>query len=167
MPRKLELKGERFGRLTVLRETGCEKGYYVWECMCDCGTIHHAKGFQLKAGQVKSCGCLRKIRLIERNTTHGKKDTRLYTIWCGMKERCNNINSINYKWYGEKGVSICKEWIHDFQAFYNWALSNGYEDGLTIDRIESDKGYSPENCRWITRSENTMRANLKRWACRK
>ena len=88
-----------------------------------------------------------------------KKDKRLRNIWSGMRQRCNNPNHLAAPWYHDKGIRVCPEWEHDFFAFQSWALEHGYENPLTIDRIDSDKGYSPDNCRWITRSENSARAN--------
>lgn len=81
---------------------------------------------------------------------HGGRYTRLYNIWLNMKQRCSNPRASHYEYYGGKGVSVCEEWKKSFSTFRDWALSNGYEDGLTIDRIESDKDYCPENCRWVT-----------------
>lgn len=77
-------------------------------------------------------------------------DEPLYVVWCGMKSRCYNTKAVNYKWYGAKGIQVCEDWINDFIAFYNWSLSNGYKKGLTLDRKEGDKHYSPDNCRWVT-----------------
>ncbi|WP_196037370.1 hypothetical protein [Anaerotruncus colihominis] len=94
--------------------------------------------------------------------THGKTNTRLYTIYCGMKLRCYNPKAINYKHYGAKGISICEEWLENFETFYSWAVSNGYSDNLEIDRIDPTKGYCPQNCRWVSKAENVARANRSR-----
>lgn len=88
-----------------------------------------------------------------------EKDKRLHNIWSCMRQRCNNPNHTAARWYHDKGIRVCPEWEHDFFAFQSWALEHGYENPLTIDRIDSDKGYSPDNCRWITRSENCAMAN--------
>lgn len=164
MPSKKELTGKRFGKLTVIRETGKKNGVYMWECICDCGNNINVRGHELTRGHTKSCGCLKKERITEYNTTHGLSYTRLYTIWCGIKERCYTPTATNYKFYGAKGVSVCQEWLNDFQVFYDWAITHGYKDNLTIDRKDSDGDYCPENCQWITQSENATRANNKRWA---
>lgn len=164
MPKKNELTGKRFGRLVAVHVSGKKNGAYVWECLCDCGNTARVMGHELSRGHTKSCGCLRKDTITKNNITHGLSHTRLYTIWCGMKERCYNSNSTNYQHYGGKKITICSEWLNSFQAFYDWAMENGYKDGLTIDRKNSDDGYSPQNCKWITQSENATRANNKRWA---
>lgn len=93
---------------------------------------------------------------------HGLSETRLYKIWSNMKQRCYNENATSYNYYGEKGITICEEWLYDFQIFHDWAMENGYQDELTIDRIDSDKGYCPENCRWITLDENSRRGKSER-----
>lgn len=101
------------------------------------------------------------VRKLVRNTTHGMSNTRIYNEWKGMRRRCSNPNTPKYKFYGGKGIKVCPEWDKSgdgFNSFYNWALSNGYQDDLTIDRIDENKDYCPENCRWITKEENIKRA---------
>lgn len=84
---------------------------------------------------------------------HNGKHTKLYRVWCGIKERCNNPNNKKYYRYGGRGIAVCEQWQDDFDSFRSWALSNGYEEGLTIDRVNNDDNYSPDNCRWVTRRE--------------
>lgn len=86
-------------------------------------------------------------------TPDGLSKTRLYRIWCGMRNRCSNPNQKNYRLYGGRGIKVCEEWLNSFEAFYTWALNNGYSAKLTIDRKDNDKGYTPENCRWVTQAE--------------
>lgn len=164
MPKKNDLTGDRFGRLVAVRVLGKKNGAYVWECLCDCGNTTFVCGSKLTNGHTKSCGCIRKEGVRKPAYSHGLCNTRLYRIWSNIKSRCLNPKSDNYKFYGGKGITICEEWLHSFQAFYDWAMENGYKDGLTIDRKNSDDGYSPRNCQWITQSENATRANNKRWA---
>lgn len=164
MPSKKELTGKRFGKLTVIRETGKKNGHYVWECKCSCGEIINVVGSKLTNGHTKSCGCFRKDNTKNISCSHGLSHTRLYRIWNNIKSRCLNPRVDNYKFYGAKGVSVCQEWLNDFQVFYDWAITHGYKDNLTIDRKDSDGDYCPENCQWITQSENATRANNKRWA---
>lgn len=160
-----EIIGSRFGRLVVLQLDGfyiSPKGQkqQLCLCICDCGNYTRARVHQLKSGQTRSCGCLHKETFTFR--THGDSKTRLYRIWCAMRDRCSRQGAINFKYYGGKGIEVCKEWNEDYQAFKKWALSNGYRDDLTIDRINSDIGYRPENCCWITRQENAIKAVKKR-----
>ena len=152
--RKIEMKGRRFGQLTVIEEgtkTGKET---MWVCVCDCGNKVTVNGNSLRQGKTVSCGCHRKTLLV----THGLYQTRLHRIWRGMKQRCSNPNKQHYDRYGGRGIKVCDEWENDFQAFYNWAMSNGYRDDLTIDRIDNDGDYEPSNCQWITQAENTSKA---------
>ncbi len=95
-------------------------------------------------------------------TVHGMTETRLYRIWSAMKQRCENPNTINYKYYGAKGVCVCEEWRRDFRAFYLWAISNGYTNDLTLDRIDANKNYEPSNCRWVTRKEQQNNTSYTR-----
>ena len=160
----IDLVGQKFGRLTVVEFVKLENHKTFWKCVCDCGMTVIAKGNNLRSGNTKSCGCLHREMIQKQgyaNRKHGESHshrTRLYTIWCGMRQRCTNPNREAYPLYGGKGVTICEEW-KDYPNFKEWAMANGYADNLCIDRIDPSKGYSPDNCRWITASENTARAN--------
>ena len=163
MARSIDLTGQRFGRLTVEKRAGTsQNGNVLWACKCDCGNITVVKGYSLKNSITRSCGCLIAESTKDRNTTHGLRKTRLYRIWANMKDRCLNSNAPGYLYYGGRGITICDEWKNDFLQFYDWAMANGYADDLSIDRIDNDKGYNPDNCRWATHSEQ-MR-NRRHWA---
>lgn len=150
------MTGQKFEKLLVVSREPSKNGRAMWLCQCDCGNYTIVKGKQLLNGNTKSCGCLRK----EVKIKHGKYNTRLYTIWRSMKQRCYNKNNIRYKHYGGRGVAVCDEWLNDFMTFYTWAVSHGYDDNLTIDRIDVNKNYEPNNCRWLTlpqQNRNTRR----------
>lgn len=150
-----DLSNMKFGKLTVIERAENAKERTMWKCMCDCGNIAIVGADMLKSGRTQSCGCL---KFESRNYTHNLSKTRLYNIWSKMKDRCYNENSPAYKWYGARGITVCDEWLHDFQAFYDWAMANGYRDNLTIDRRDTNGDYEPSNCRWtdwVTQANNT------------
>lgn len=143
-----DLTGQRFGYLTVLSYDHTDQHRTTqWRCLCDCGNEVVVSGSNLRKGSTKSCGCLRR----ENTTTHGMSNGLLYNVWRDMKNRCNNPNLPEYDRYGGRGIFVCDEWAHDFKSFYDWSLNNGYDEGLSIDRIDNDDGYYPENCRWVDR----------------
>lgn len=149
------LIGQRFGRLLVLERADNVKGRAYWLCQCDCGAKKAVMGKLLLNGSTQSCGCLMRERVAEsahNRAKHGDYKTRLYHIWKGMKDRCYLQTVSGYKNYGAKGIKVCDEW-QQYIPFREWALSHGYTDKLTIDRINNDKDYCPENCRWATTKE--------------
>lgn len=152
MPKKLDLTGQIFGRLTVLSRAPNIGKKTAWRCICLCGTEKTVQTVHLTRGLVHSCGCINHDNLVRRNTTHSLSSSRLYKIWANIRSRCSNPNAQSYEVYGGRGIQICDEW-KDFEAFYRWAVAHGYHDDLTIDRIDNDAGYFPDNCRWITQKQ--------------
>lgn len=148
-----DLTGQKFGRLTVL-EFAYRKGkHYHWLCKCDCGnTVIIRKDSLTKKNFTQSCGCLAIEKSKQRFTQHGLYGTRLFYIYNNMKQRCSNPNDEMYIHYGSRGITICQEW-NNFKSFSNWAMNNGYQDNLTIDRIDVNGNYEPSNCRWVTNKE--------------
>lgn len=159
---KFDLTGMRFGRLTVISQGERTNGRIGWLCKCDCGNIKTICGKNLKNGMIQSCGCYRKESFKERITKHNKCYSRLYITYNNMIRRCTEKNNRHWNRYGGRGISVCSEWINDFESFYNWAINNGYSEELTIDRINNDGNYEPSNCRWVSVKEN----NNNRSTCR-
>jgi hypothetical protein len=147
------LIGKRYGRLTIVENITDKPKHTLVRCVCDCGKEWTGRASSLKNGNTQSCGCLKKETTIENHKKHGKSGTKIYGLWAGMLQRCENPKRDNYKWYGLRGIKVCAEW-HQFEKFYHWAITNGYEDTLEIDRIDSNGHYEPDNCRWVTRKEN-------------
>lgn len=167
MGKLIDLTGQRFGRLVVLeRAENSKRGNTRWKCKCDCGNERVIEGNALRREHTKSCGCRAKEVAKSINTTHSESYTRLYRIWSQMIQRCTNPKQKRYPDYGGRGITICEEWKHSYIAFRNWAMANGYDENApkgqcTIDRIDNDRGYSPDNCQWTTITEqNRNKRNL-------
>nr|WTB12094.1 HNH endonuclease [Streptomyces antimycoticus] len=148
--------GDVYGRLTVVEllgvrkiNTGARVNFALVKCSCDDETVKEVRLGNLRSGRTNSCGCLWRERMIK----HGQYTSRLHRIWTGMRFRCSSPNTRSAHRYVGRGITVCDEW-QDFAVFRDWALANGYADGKEIDRRDNDRGYSPDNCRWVTKLEN-------------
>lgn len=164
MKKSKEMIGKKFGCLTILgisSHTDKFKHKYL-DCKCDCGKVKAIAMYHITSGASRSCGCKVTEATIRRNTTHGGTGTRLFNIWASMRKRCTNPNEKAYKHYGARGIKISSEWSN-FDAFRDWSLNHGYDDSLTIDRINVNGDYCPSNCRWISNEEQSRnRTNNRR-----
>lgn len=151
--RKIDLTGKKYGRLTVVKIAFSKNKRIHWLCECECGNFTVVDGGNLRSGHTQSCGCLQ----LEKGCAprHHLRYHRLYNIWSLMKKRCTNPNDKLFKYYGGRGIKIYENWEKDFKAFYDWAMNNGYKEGLSIDRIDVNGNYKPDNCRWIEQKQQT------------
>lgn len=165
MGKYVDLTDKRFNRLIVLKRIeGLRNKRVIYLCKCDCGNETEVRADSLRNGHTKSCGCLQREVVKDNSTKHGHSDSRLYTIWASMVQRCYNQNHMSYNNYGGRGILICEEWRENFEDFYHWAINNGYKRDLQIDRIDNDLGYKPNNCRFVTATQNNRNRSVTRLA---
>lgn len=166
MAKAINIAGQRFGRLTVIERVASTKAQAQWRCVCDCGKETVVRSQDLRNGHTKSCGCYGLEVSVSHTpsfSTHKESRSRLYRVWIGMKGRCNNCKNKAYSYYGGRGIKVCQDWNESYALFRDWALANGYQENLTIDRIDVNGNYCPENCRWVSMKVqmNNTRANRR------
>ena len=166
MANKIDMTGLRFGRLVVIEQAddiieASGRHRTAWRCLCDCGkdVIVRGECLRSKSSPTRSCGCLSHDQKVLQHMTHGQTYSKLYGIWCSIKSRCYNPNTKPYQNYGGRGITMCDEWKNSFESFSEWAVHNGYGDGLSIDRVDNDGNYCPDNCRWV---DGVAQANNRR-----
>ncbi|MBQ5667483.1 MAG: AP2 domain-containing protein [Oscillospiraceae bacterium] len=169
--KRINIEGMKFGRLTVIMPVPTQRrkcngklcNEVKWLCSCECGMTTMVSGTDLRSGRTQSCGCLLSEKSRERATKHGGSGERLYTIWCAMKQRCSYDGYQHKENYSMKGIKVCDEWVNDYEAFRKWSYENGFfeqpkgtphREILSIDRINPNRGYSPDNCQWISCDSN-------------
>ena len=155
-----DITGNKYGKLTVISSVGSRHKKIYWLCQCECGNKTEVSGVSLRNNNTKSCGCLKHTR--RDMGAHNLSKTRINNIYHNMKQRCDNPNCNVYSNYGGRGITVCEEWKRDFMSFYNWAMEHGYKDTLSIDRIDVNGNYEPNNCRWVTQKKqmSNTRRNL-------
>lgn len=167
MPKFQDLSGKKFNRWTIVYRVPSINKRTLYLCKCDCGVERIVQGKHVKEGSSKSCGCLcleinaKRLQGNKLRYKHGLEKHPLRAIWKSMLDRCKNDKNRFYKNYGGRGISVCALWEESLLSFYDWALANGWEKGLSIDRIDNDGNYDPRNCRWITVSENSRRTKFR------
>lgn len=156
MGKFIDISGQRYGKLVAIMPTEerTKGGGVLWLFKCDCGNEKTIPANSVRTGLVQSCGCLLR--------KHGMAGARLFNIWVDMRQRCTNPNSTHFQSWGGKGVSVCDEWNSDFRAFRDWALNNGYNDSLSLDRRDVEGNYEPCNCRWATSIEQARNTTANR-----
>ena len=159
--KRIDLTGKRFGKLTAVSFDHMSGTRSYWKCICDCGCTCVVGADHLKKGDKLDCGCENRKKAPPIHAKHNMSNTRLYTIWALMKYRCCNPLRKEYHRYGGRGIKVCDEWM-EFDSFIQWALENGYSDGLTLDRVNNDGNYEPSNCRWVTRHDQAYNKSTNR-----
>lgn len=157
MGKRIDLAGQRFGRLTAIEFTGTRKKQSYWRCRCDCGAICIVSSGHLRSGHTQSCGCIQKENTSKARATHKMAQTKIYQTWFDMKRRCLDVNRSNFGRYGGRGITICDEWRDNFQAFFDYVskLEHYGEKGYSLDRIDNSRGYEVGNVRWATAKEQS------------
>lgn len=164
--KKLEVKpGDIYGRMAIVKEIAPhiyppDKKSRKMLCQCVCGNEVKVQLRSLNRGKTKSCGCFQKKQVSNLFAKHRLSRHPIYKAWVSIKDRCYNTNKPTFKYWGGRGITVCQQWLDDFKSFYDWAMANGYQEGLQIDRIDNDQGYSPDNCRFVTPRENSLNRRI-------